>query len=234
MMGWSTLLGVRGQAASLVVTTLADTGPGSLRAAIGSASPGDVITFAATGTITSFAGQLLIDKDLTIAGPGPNNLSVSGNNSSRVFQIAGGVTVALSGLTVSGGQAPDGAAGTNAATPGWPGGDGGGIYNSGTLALTNCVITGCRSGQGGAGFSYQNFLPPASGTSNGGPGGNGGGIYNAGGLTLMACTLNYNTMGAGAAAGWQGWEFMEGDPEGRPGAAVASMTRAPPGSSPAP
>jgi len=199
---WSALQDLQGQAASFVVTTLANSGVGSLRAAIASANDGDVITFAIGGTITNLTGELLIGKNLNIVGPGPTNLAVSGNNSSRVFNIAGGAMVNLSGLTICNGHARDGAAGTNSATPGWPGDDGGGIYNSGTLALTNCVITRCRSGQGGAGFSSVPIFPFGNpGSSGGGPGGNGGGIYNAGTLVLAACTLTSNTNGSGGVGG---------------------------------
>ena len=138
---WSALQPLHGQAASLAVTTLANSGPGSLRAAIAIANDGDVITFAIGGTITNLTGELLISKNLNVLGPGLTNLAISGNNASRVFSIAGGAIVNLSGLTICDGRAPDGAAGTNATTPGWPGDDGGGIYNSGTLTLTNCVVT---------------------------------------------------------------------------------------------
>ena len=198
---WLALQPLPGQAASLVVTTLANSGVGSLRAAIASANNGDVITFAIGGTITNLTGELLIGKNLNIVGPGPSNLAVSGNNASRVFNVAGGAAVNLSGLTICNGHARDGAAGTNNVTPGWPGDDGGGIYNSGTLALTNCVITRCRSGQGGAGFASPSFPTPSTPSSNGGPGGNGGGICNAGTLALAACTLSFNTNGSGGACG---------------------------------
>jgi hypothetical protein len=166
------------------------------------ANDGDVITFAIAGTITNLTGELLIDKNLDIAGPGPNALAVSGNNSSRVFNIAGGVTVNLSGLTICNGHAADGAAGTNSVTPGDPGNDGGGIYNWGTLALTNCVITRCRSGQGGAGFSTTGFpVGVTPGSSDGGSGGNGGGMYNAGTLMLVNCSLSTNAAGSGGSGG---------------------------------
>src|SRR5690349_6665810 len=75
-----------GQAASIVVTSLGDSGAGSLRAAISSANNGDVISFAVTGTIRNLTGELVIDKSLAIQGPGPGALAVSGNNSGRVFR----------------------------------------------------------------------------------------------------------------------------------------------------
>lgn len=201
LIGWSAFQPLRGEAAPVVVSTLADGGPGSLRAAIAGANDGDVITFAIGGTITNLTGELLIAKNLDIVGPGPGNLAVSGHNSSRVFNIVGGVVVNLSGLTICDGHPRDGAAGTNSFTPGGPGEDGGGIYNSGTLALTNCVLTRCRSGQGGWGFSDTLLPPGGSGPSNGGNGGSGGGIYNAGTLTLAACALSSNTNGSGGSGG---------------------------------
>jgi hypothetical protein len=185
----------------MVVTTLADSGPGSLRAAIANANSGDTISFAVTGTITNLSGEILIGKDLSIVGPGAANLAVSGNGTSRVFNIAGGASVNLSALTICNGHARDGAAGTSSATPGSPGADGGGIYNSGTLTLTNCVITRCRSGQGGAGYSAPGWPSPDEPSTDGGVGGNGGGIHNAGTLTLAACTLSYNTNGSGGSGG---------------------------------
>src|SRR6266498_5496962 len=64
---------------SAVVTSAADDGtPGTLRAVIAAAAAGDTITFdgALTGqTITLTGGQLLINKDLIITGPGANQLA---------------------------------------------------------------------------------------------------------------------------------------------------------------
>ena len=53
--------------------SLADSGPGSLRQAIVDAFPGDRINFIVTGTIALTSGQLVVDKDLTITGPGASN-----------------------------------------------------------------------------------------------------------------------------------------------------------------
>jgi hypothetical protein len=198
----STLLSLRVEAGTLVVTALASSGSGSLRAAIAAANPGDSITFAVSGTITNLTGELVVDKDLTIAGPGPSQLAVSGNNARRGFNIAWGVTVTISGLTITNGHAADGAAGTNYANPGGPGADGGGIYSSGNLTLSNCVVTQCRSGQGGDGYTDTPPYPQVgNGPSYGGNGGNGGGICNAGTLTLTACTLSCNTSGTGGVGG---------------------------------
>ena len=69
----------------------------SLREAIGAAGSGETIDFALTGTITLTSGQLLIDDDVVIEGPGCGDLSISGNDASRVFDITAG-NVAISGL----------------------------------------------------------------------------------------------------------------------------------------
>src|SRR5437773_12479021 len=77
----------------ITVTSTADNGPGSLRDAIASAPPGATINFAVTGVIVLTNGELFIDKDLTIAGPGPGNLAVQrstgvGTPDFRIFHIS--------------------------------------------------------------------------------------------------------------------------------------------------
>src|SRR6478735_11272456 len=62
----------------------------TLREAITIASSGDVIEFApgVTGTITlGGAGELFIQQNITINGPGANLLAIDGGNATRVFEI---------------------------------------------------------------------------------------------------------------------------------------------------
>src|SRR5208283_254771 len=75
--------------------------------------------------ITLVSGELLLSKNVTITGPSASSLAISGNNSSRVFEIASGTTATLSGLNVEGGYAynPNGNANLG----------GGGIKNYGNL-----------------------------------------------------------------------------------------------------
>jgi hypothetical protein len=87
------------------VTTLADSGPGSLRSAI---AAGGTVTFAPglSGTIV-LTSQLEIDKNLTIEGPGARTLAVSGNDVARVFHVSGsGVAATIRDLTIRDGVVP--------------------------------------------------------------------------------------------------------------------------------
>ena len=90
------------------VTTNADSGNGSLRAAIAGATSGDQIVFdhgLAGQTITLTTGELVITQDLDIEGLGAEQLAISGNHASRIFDISGGATITLAGLTLTAGLA---------------------------------------------------------------------------------------------------------------------------------
>src|SRR4051812_15295071 len=92
--------------AIFTVNTLTDSGPGSLRNMIAQAGNNDTIQIdpSLKGTITLTGGVLSPNRNVTITGPGAANLTISGNNTDRVFLIGGGTTVTLSGLTVTGGS----------------------------------------------------------------------------------------------------------------------------------
>ena len=192
-----------------VVTNLNDNGSGSLREAIYFACPGSTITFAngVTGTINLTGGQLAIDKNLTIEGPGADLLNVKAvyidvYTPRRVIYV-GNVVATLKGITISGGY--------NASTNTNDVLNGAGIYNAGQLTIERCVVAnneiqGCSScgtsGDGAGIFNSgtlvisnshikdnTNFLPNAF---NGGSV-RGGGIANIGGsLTLVNSTLSGN------------------------------------------
>jgi hypothetical protein len=157
-----------------VVTTNADSDAGSLRHALVAVCPGGTITFDAAlngQTITLTTGQLLLDKDVTITGPGASILSVSGNNTSRVFKTTPGVTVTISDLTITGGSPPAG---------GYFQGQGGGIWNdSAVLTLLRCAVTNNRTNR----FKF----PEDSSDGN-----DGGGISNRGSMTVYGCIFSGN------------------------------------------
>src|ERR671918_191841 len=125
---------------TITVTNPGDSGTGTLREAIALALPGDTIDFAAgLDTITLTSDELVIDKDLTISGPGSGNLTIqrSGDVNTpefRIFNVTSSTgTVTISGLTVSNGHA-DGADDSLRS--------GGGINNDGSFSLLGCVVAG--------------------------------------------------------------------------------------------
>jgi len=86
------------ESATITVTNTNDNGAGSLRQALVDANNGDTIDFDPSlngQTITLTTGELLINKNFTINGPGANLLTVNGNASSRVFHVGSGTTVTI-------------------------------------------------------------------------------------------------------------------------------------------
>jgi hypothetical protein len=86
------LAAIPARAATFTVTNTADGGAGSLRAAIAAATNGDTITFSLSSpsTILLTSGRLLISQSLTISGPGPGSLAISGSGTNGVFEITNG------------------------------------------------------------------------------------------------------------------------------------------------
>src|SRR6476659_77615 len=93
----ATLLGTTAaSAATITVININDSGPGSLRQALGDANNGDTINFASSlngQRITLTSGELNVDKHITISGPGAKDLAVDGNSQSRVFNVNPGKIV---------------------------------------------------------------------------------------------------------------------------------------------
>lgn len=94
----------------LLVTNANDDGAGSLRLGAATAEPGDVIGFDTGGVFAEprailLSGQIVVDRSVTIEGPGAEQLIVSGNGAVRVFKVTGGASAVISGLTISEGRA---------------------------------------------------------------------------------------------------------------------------------
>src|SRR5215467_8192070 len=108
----------------ILVTNTNDSGPGSLRDALAVANDGDTIdATGVSGTILLTTGELQITHDVTINGPGAENLAVNGNATFRVFNNLG-LNASISGLTIINGRVADATGG-------------GGILNQGGLTLSN-------------------------------------------------------------------------------------------------
>ena len=127
----------------ITVTNTNDGGLGSLRHALTIANDGDTINFAVTGTITLTSGGLPINKNITISGPGADQLSVDGSQALLVFGVFPQKAAAMSGLTVRNGQIgiwnEQGTLAVNNCTV--TGNSEVGVYNDGTLNMGNCIIT---------------------------------------------------------------------------------------------
>src|SRR5262249_16203740 len=90
-----------------------DKGAGSLRSAIRSAHPGDTIDFAAdlSGQTITLKSQIRIDKPLDIEGLGADELTLSGHNSHRIFDITSSASaVTINNLILENGHAKQGGA----------------------------------------------------------------------------------------------------------------------------
>jgi hypothetical protein len=211
------------------VTTLADSGAGSLRDAIASTPAGGKITFQANliGSI-NLSSPLSLHNSLTINGPGPLQITVSGGDTTQVFGIDRGVTATITGLTIAHGRTT---------------GLGAGITNAGTLTISTCtfsanVVTGGTVTQAGAGaifntgtlmvdhsafvgnLAFQGINSGAGAIVNQAPSGSqatatltnctftgnqgltAGAIFNQNAtLTAVDCTIARNSAGAGSQSG---------------------------------
>jgi len=197
------------EAASYVVDRLSDLNPagggdgshfvGDLRYATTNAQSGDGIVIDVTGTIDLTAVLPILTRNICIQGPGANRLTVRGAGGS-VFSVGVGATVFISGLTITGGS-----------------GNGGGIFNQGTLTLNDDTIRGNTAGDptngNGTGAGIWNYVD-ATLTLNGSTvSGNtvignlsyapsrGGGIANYGTLTVTNSTISGNSASQGYGGG---------------------------------
>jgi Response regulator receiver domain len=185
---------------TLTVTSTADSGAGSLRNAIGDAGNGDTIHFASAlngQTIALTSAELVIDKNITISGPGSSQLTVrrsmaDGTPGFRILHVTPGHIVTIEGLTIMGGYSFFES--------------GGGVFNDrATLTVNDCLVTGNFSGVAGGGFyssgtsarltvlNSEVSLNFASGIAQGG-GGSGGGISSDGTLTITRSTVSGNSV----------------------------------------
>jgi CSLREA domain-containing protein len=194
------LLAAPAWAATLTVNTLADSNDGSctvtvcsLRDAITAANlvSGDTIDLSGlVGSITLNSALPKISANMTINGPGTtvigtpttygeNLLTIFGGNNYRVFNV-GSATVSINGLVIANGSISSGF--------------GGGIYNAGTLTLTNCTITGNTAPEGAGIMNNGGTLTivdsTIAGNSASGPG---GGIVENGTLNVINSTIAGNS-----------------------------------------
>ena len=223
-----TVLEDRVAPAAFTVTTLSDTharnlttgtditGRVSLRSAIEAANHlggSNTISLAAE-TYDLTLGQLAIKNNLTLTGMGQSSTTINAQYTSRIFQVFSGFTVAISKVTMEAGL-PQGAAGST--------GQGGAIFDSGALTLTNDTLfqnlaIGGDGADGAPGANGANETSTGTPPTNGGPGGNGqqGGDAKGGAvyldksvgakLSIVNCALTGNEafQGSGGSGGQGG------------------------------
>ena len=190
--------------------------------------------------ILNFDGTVVLNSPLAVSVDGTvldatgHTVLISGNNVTRVFDVATNVHFFVTNLIIASGNVVGsngiaggaGANGTGASVGGngSTGGAGsnafgGGMRNQGVTTLVNCIfsnnlVSGGNGGVGGAGGNSQNST--AGNGGNGGAGGNGYGaaVYNLGTLVLTNCTLagNSATGGTGGTGGAAGTGMLTGYP----------------------
>lgn len=209
-----------------VVTTLADSGPGSLRSAITNVNACDcssVITFALNGAVNLASPLPTITSSVEIIGRGTNQLTISGNNATEIFTFAPGTTNRITLMTLARGFS------ANA---------GSALRNGGHLTLQNVVLSSNQTTHSfggavcnfpGSSFSASNchFVgnvirggdgesrseASTSGGAGGGGAGMGGAIFHeGGGLNLTNCTFTRNIAMGGN--GGNGGGNISGGPAG--------------------
>jgi hypothetical protein len=200
------------QTCNYTVTSFADSGTGSLRAGLADSAVTD-ICFATSGTIT-LASSLQIATSVTIDDS--VGVTISGNNQFQIFVVPVSdvpVTVRINGLTLTNGSAGSGGAlwvqqgdvtlvGTK--ITGNTAGSGGGIYNQGTLTLSQCSITN-NAATDGFGGGIENVsgatltLQNSTVTGNVNSFSQGGGLDTSGALTITGGTFSGNQAPEGGA-----------------------------------
>ncbi|MFN8442693.1 MAG: glycoside hydrolase family 88 protein [Caldilineaceae bacterium] len=181
---------------------LCDSNECTLREAVALVAPGGTINFSIplSATIRLTANQLVLNKPLTLQGPGIDQLTIRGGReykyNFRVLQTsANGIVV--QGLTLSDGMSKEAGSGIYnsgeltlrdvAVTGNWsipPLAMGGGIYNANgaKLTLDHVLIRGNRSNESGAGLANGGVViirnSEISQNESGSSGGLGGGILN--------------------------------------------------------
>jgi beta-glucanase (GH16 family) len=215
---------------TVTVQNTADNGAGSLRKALASVCVGGTIDFSAAlaGQTITLSSPLTLGKNVTMDASAAPGLTVSGNNSVRVFEVSANTNATVKYLNVKNGygwqlgggilnngsltldhvNVTDNNMATNAGDY-WQGG--GGIYNgqNSTLNLTDSTVSNNHaawSGGGVYGFFNSTVTILRSTISGNISNDVGGGIRSLGNFTITDSTISGNT-----ATGWHGGAIFHTD-----------------------
>ncbi len=189
---YSELKRVRTGGALLTVSSSADNGAGSLRQAVADSVSGDTIRIVPNNEIGMriplTSGPIVVDREITLVGPGAGRLALDGLAVHPVLRIVGS-NVVLHDLTVTNGRGSGGA--------------GVRIEPGARLNLDRCRITGCyeNGSEGGGGVlclgraTLRDCTLDGNRTTSAG-----GGLSASGGeAVLLNCTVVGNTAKRGGA-----------------------------------
>lgn len=187
------------QAATFTVTSLADSGAGTLRDRIAQANTATgaphVVNFqAGLGGTIALNSPIRISNSMTISGPGAAVLTIDGQDATRLFDVrrtsGNPRSVAINGLTMTGGLADEGGAiyayDEDLSV-------GSSIFRFNSATLRGGAIFAAEADLSLDGVSVLSNSAPSTGQ------GSGGGIYfSAGTLTLARSIIAQNTANFGA------------------------------------
>jgi CSLREA domain-containing protein len=206
------------RAATRTVTSLNNSGGGTLRDTLAAAAAGDTIQFSVTGQI-KLDSSLTITKNVTISGPGQAQLTVTRDDDGfALFVVNTGLTVSISDISITNAKGDEFETGgiQNAANltlnrcifsgnATGDAGDGGSIENTGVLTCTDCAFNNNKADDIGGAIANEPggivTVTSCTFTGNAASGEGGGAITNYGGAqsTINSCTFNSNTASAGGA-----------------------------------
>jgi parallel beta helix pectate lyase-like protein len=153
-----------------------------LQDAISSATDGDTIIFACSGTITLTSTLTIKAKGLSAVGPtldGNGEVVVLDGGKQMGVLLVEDTPLVLKGLAISNGKAERG----------------GGLFNSrGKVSITNCTFSGNQAAKSGGGlFNEEGEVSISHCIFSGNAVEHGGGLFNRGGkVTITNCTFSGN------------------------------------------
>jgi phosphodiesterase/alkaline phosphatase D-like protein len=164
------------------VTSLDDSGPGTLRQAIHDVCESATIALGPdlTGGTIALAAPLVLTRSVTIDGTGPEEpVTLSGEGAHRVLEVPGGTSATVRGVTISQGYTVT---------------DGGAVQNLGALLLERCTLRGNEAlGGGGALWNNGLLVIQDSALVENEAGGDGGALLNVTMSVVVNSTLALNS-----------------------------------------
>lgn len=146
------------------------------------------LALAGTGEDDSYTGDLDIKSNITIKGASGGSTTIDANDIDRIFHIISG-NVTLENIEIKNGDIA---------------GNGGAIYNEGTLTLKKVTVSDSNAKKGGGIYNAEGYtlnLVSSIVKGNTATTDNGGGIYNYGILTVNGSVIEGNVSSKGSGGG---------------------------------